>query len=292
MLIGQRGKYGHQAPPPPGKPTAPRQTDRRHNRRLVRQQAAVRLRLGHRGQQRPGVRVQRRRQHLLPRAAFGEPSLVHDPDRVAELPDHRHVVRDEQVRQRQLRTQPGQQVHDAGPDRNVQGRRRLVQDQDPRLGGQRAGDRHPLGLAARHLVRQPVREPRAERHHIQQLGHPRGGIPAAGHPPVHQQHLGQRPARGQPRVQRRERILGDQLQPPGQLRPPVAGQRPALQRDGPGGRLLQPDQQPGQGRLAAPALADHAQAAALLQGERHPGQRGFRAPAKPARPVHLHQVRS
>ena len=60
---------------------------------------------------------------------------------------------DEQVGQAALATQVEHQPEQLGPDRDVEHRHRLVGDDDLRVHDQRAGDDHPLALAAGQLVR-------------------------------------------------------------------------------------------------------------------------------------------
>jgi len=64
-----------------------------------------------------------------------------------------------------------------GRDRDIQGRHRFVEQQQPRLGGQRAGDRHPLGLSAGKLTGTPVGELRRS-HLIEPVHGALGGFAA------------------------------------------------------------------------------------------------------------------
>ncbi len=98
-----------------------------------------------------------------------DPAEVHDRDPVGDVPDHRQVVRDEQVGQAELLLQVLQQVDDAGLDRHVQRRHRLVEDQHLRPQRERAGDADALPLAAGELVRVPVAVLRVEPDRSQQL---------------------------------------------------------------------------------------------------------------------------
>jgi hypothetical protein len=63
-------------------------------------------------------------------------------------------VRDEQVGQAELVLQVVEQVDHAGLDRDVERRDRLVEHQQLRAEGQRAGDADALALAAGELVRE------------------------------------------------------------------------------------------------------------------------------------------
>ena len=78
---------------------------------------------------------------------------VHDGDPVAHLGDHAEVVGDEDDRRPGLVAQVPHQVEDLRLDRDVEGGRRLVGDEQLGLAGERHRDHHPLGHPARHLVR-------------------------------------------------------------------------------------------------------------------------------------------
>ena len=74
------------------------------------------------------------------------------------------------------------QVEDLGLDRDVEGGRRLVGDEQLRLAGEGHRDHHPLGHAARHLVREGLEAPLRVRDadHPQQLeGAVAGGLAAS-----------------------------------------------------------------------------------------------------------------
>ena len=77
-------------------------------------------------------------------------------DPVGQVADDAEVVGDEQVARPALGLQLGQQVEDRGLDRDVERARRLVGDDDPRVAGERPGDRHALLEAARQLARLEV----------------------------------------------------------------------------------------------------------------------------------------
>ena len=89
-------------------------------------------------------------------AALDDLAEVHHGDVVADVLDHRHVVRDEQVGQAELALQPHQQVQDLRADRDVERRHRLVADHQLGVGGERARDVDALALAAGELVREQV----------------------------------------------------------------------------------------------------------------------------------------
>src|SRR2546428_10461852 len=97
-----------------------------------------------RRKQRFSVRVMWRGKDILGGAELDELREIHHPDPVGEVANHAQVVRDEDVRDAFGGLKFGQQVEDRGLDRNVQGRDRLVADDDVRRPGERPADGHPL----------------------------------------------------------------------------------------------------------------------------------------------------
>ena len=81
---------------------------------------------------------------------------VHDRDPVGDLADHREVVRDEDVREVEVRLQALEQVEDLRLHRDVERGDGLVADDQLRLERERARDADPLALAAGELVRVAV----------------------------------------------------------------------------------------------------------------------------------------
>ena len=100
-----------------------------------------------------------------------------------------------------------EQVQHLRLHRDVERRGRLVEQQHRRLQHQRPGDRHPLPLAARELVRIAVEEGRRQADVDHRLLHPlRPPVEA-----VDDQRLGQRGADRVPRVQRAVGVLEHHL---------------------------------------------------------------------------------
>ena len=108
----------------------------------------------------------------LGRALLDDEPEVHDRDLVRHLPDHRQVVRDEQIGDVPFALQVAQQIEDAGLDAHVQRGDRLVQNQHLRLKRQRPGDADALPLPAGELGREPDGGVRVEAHGRQQLADP------------------------------------------------------------------------------------------------------------------------
>src|SRR5262249_42768364 len=109
-------------------------------------------RAGRGGEQGPGVRVRRVGEDLGGRAAFHDPSAVHDHDVVGQGPGDGQVVGDEDVADVQLVAQFAEEVDHLCLDGDVQGGDRFVGDDELRLDGEGSGDAHALTLAAGQLV--------------------------------------------------------------------------------------------------------------------------------------------
>ena len=78
---------------------------------------------------------------------------VHDADAIGDVMHHREVVRDEEIGEAELALQVAHQVQHLRLHRHVERGRRLVADEERRVGRQRARDRDALPLAAGELVR-------------------------------------------------------------------------------------------------------------------------------------------
>ena len=93
-------------------------------------------------------------------------------------------MRDEEEGQVELRLQVFHQVDDLRLDGDVEGRDRLVGNDEARVEDERAGDADALALAARELVRIAVDEVGIEPDHAHHLLHPLLRRLAAGDPEV------------------------------------------------------------------------------------------------------------
>ena len=87
-------------------------------------------------------------EQLVVRALLDDPAAVEHDD-PAGLADRRQAVGDDD--RRAAREQPAQAGLDAALGVQVDVRRRLVEDEDPRVGDERAGERDELALAGREL---------------------------------------------------------------------------------------------------------------------------------------------
>ena len=102
-------------------------------------------------------------EHLARRSLLDQLAGVQHADAVAHLRDHAEVVADEQQRRVELGAQRRDQVEHLGLDGRVERGRRLVEDQQRRLGGERHRDHDALEHAARELVRIAVHHPGRDR---------------------------------------------------------------------------------------------------------------------------------
>ena len=106
-------------------------------------------------------------------AELDDAAEVHHGDAVGDLPDHRQVVRDEDVGEVELALQVPQQVQDLRLDRDVERGDRLVADDQLRRERERARDADALPLAARELVRVAVEVLGAQADRLEQVLHAR-----------------------------------------------------------------------------------------------------------------------
>ena len=103
---------------------------------------------------------------------FDDLPQVHDSGVVADVPDHRQVMGDEQIGEAEPVLQLLEEVEHLRLDGHIEGRDRLVEDQETRIESQ--GTRHAdtLTLPAGELVGIAVRRVGIHPHQRQQLSHP------------------------------------------------------------------------------------------------------------------------
>ena len=90
-------------------------------------------------------------EHLGGRPVLDHPAALDDDDPVGQQQRVEDVVGDDD--DRAVGQHPAQHLAQRGRDRDVEGGHRLVEQQQPRVGGERPGDRDPLRLAAGELRR-------------------------------------------------------------------------------------------------------------------------------------------
>ncbi len=228
---------------------------------------------GDRRQQRLRVRVERRLEHRDPVGHLGDAADVHDRHPVADVLDDAHVVGDEQVGQVELALERLEQVQHLGLDGHVEGGHGLVAHQQVRLDDQRAGDADPLPLAAAELVRVATGVVGHEADEVHHPAHLRGAL-RRGADAVDPQALADAVADRRSRIERRVRVLEDDLHPPPER---LEGAALDLRDVGPVERdrarrgLDQPQEQPPDRRLARSRLAHEPERLAAADVEADPG---------------------
>src|SRR5882757_609941 len=237
----------------------------------------------------PGcVRVPRGREDGADGAALHDPAGVHDDHPLGQLGDHTQVVRDEDRRRAGLGLGPAQHVQHLGLNGHVQGRGRLVRDQQGRVVGDRHRDHRALPHAPGELVRVLVHAGLRLRHphESQQVYSPTerrtGRRPAV----VDEDRLGDLLADPHHRVQRGHRILEDHpdlfttylVQVPFRGVEEVGALEGHRSADDPARRLGdQPEHRHHGDALAGAGFADHAEDLALIHGEADAVDRAHRA---------------
>ena len=110
--------------------------------------------IGHRDrlEQPRGVRVRRGSVNLLPGPDLDQLPEVHHPDAVRQVPHHRQVMRDQDIREVPFGLQLPHQVEHLRLDRHVERGDRLVGHDELRFQDQRPGEADPLSLPTRELV--------------------------------------------------------------------------------------------------------------------------------------------
>ena len=197
---------------------------------------------------------------------------IHHRDAVADVLDHREVVRDEQIRQLQFVLQIHQQVDDLRLDRDVERGDRLVADDQVRVERQRAGDADALALPAGEFVGIGLHRLRPQSDSLEQMRHPVAPL-GGGADSMDCQRLADDLAGRHARIQRSVRVLVDHLhalavrQHVGRFEPGDVG---AVDGDLAVGRFEQFQHRAPDRGLAAAALADQTQGLAAIDAERTP----------------------
>src|SRR5688572_18950068 len=108
---------------------------------------------------------------LFDSALLDELPEVHHADPIAEVLDDREVVADEQVREVEVAAEIEEQIQNLALDRHVEGRHRLVADDEVRAEGERPRDADALALAAGELVRVAPRVVAPQAHDLEAVLH-------------------------------------------------------------------------------------------------------------------------
>ena len=177
------------------------------------------------------------------------------------MADHIEVVGDEDVGQVELLLQVGEQVDHLRLDRDVERRDGLVGDHELGPERQRARDPDALPLAAGELVRKPVVVLGREPHLLEQLLHLPLSLPPVADA-VDRERRADDLSHPLARVQRRVRVLEDDLELPPQRAHPTPGELRdvlSVEDDAAVRQREEPHEGASQGRLAAARLADQAE---------------------------------
>ena len=141
-------------------------------RDLAAHSARGRVGYGRGGEERLRVGVARFAVHLFPGAGFDDLAEVHHCHPIGNVPHHREVVGNEEVREAELVLDALQQVDDLRLDRHVERGNRFIEHEKVGVQSQGAGDADALALPAGKLVRVALRVRRAQPDDLHQLGPP------------------------------------------------------------------------------------------------------------------------
>jgi len=85
--------------------------------------------------------------YLIHWPSFNDPPEIHHGDSVRNVPNHREVVRDEEIRQFELCLQLLEQVNHTGLHTDVESRYRLIKNHEAWFDGQRPSNADALALS-------------------------------------------------------------------------------------------------------------------------------------------------
>ena len=221
----------------------------------------------------------RRPQHPLHTPVLHRPARIHHQHVISHLRHHTQVMGDQHDRRPELLLQIRQQIQDLRLHRHVQGRRRLVRDQQVRVVDERHRDHRPLPHPTRELMRILIEPPRRLRntHPAQHVHRPAAGLASAGLRMMHPVRLSDLPTHRVVGVQRRQRILEDHRHVPAPQPPHLLLTQPHqltpthrdLPRDGRPLRVVQTEDRQRRDALTGTRLTHDPQRATPLHGERH-----------------------
>ena len=138
----------------------------------------VRIGHGDRREQRLRVRMLRILKEQPRVGHFDDAAEIHDGRATADVLHEAEVVRDEEIGQLQLFLKLHQEIDDLRLNRHVEGRDRLVGDDERRIQRQRARDADPLPLPSAELVRIAIQMGRIETDETKQFNDPLGPLGA------------------------------------------------------------------------------------------------------------------
>src|SRR5258708_411289 len=112
------------------------------------QSASASRQMGDRTKETLGGGMLRMVEYLVHRPSLDDAASLHHGNAVADMLDDAEIMRNEQHRQAQPRLQRDQQIQHLGLCHDVEGRDRLIANQQVPLRGERLCDRNTLPLAA------------------------------------------------------------------------------------------------------------------------------------------------
>ena len=216
-------------------------------------------------EERPGVGVLRGVKDALRGVQLDNPAEVHDGNAIADVLDDAQIVGDKHVGEFQLALQLLEQVDDLSLHRDIEGRSGLVEDDEPGIEGEGAGNGNALQLPAAKLVRIAIEDLARHAGLLQELARPGDErIPAQRR--MRAEGFGDGIEDAEPRVERIVRALKDHLH----VAPLAAhlaltqrGDVPSLEDDLTGSRLDQAQDDPAERRLATARFTDNTQCLSL-----------------------------
>ena len=204
-----------------------------------------------------------------------DPPAEHHPDPRRDVADDVEVVTDEDHREAEALAEVEEEVENLRLDRDVEGTHRLVGDEHPWLGRERARDANPLPLPAREVSGVPRPHRCTESNLRKELVHAAINL-ILWDEPVDLQDLSQCIADGQAWVQRCVRILEHDLDTPPrrpQRRAAHSGQLHTVEDHSPRIGWREEREAASQRRLARSALPDDPENLAGLEAERNVQER-------------------
>ena len=148
-----------------------RDGNRRRSRSPVARAPARRVEARSGRQECRGVGMLRRGEHGVRRPLLHHAAEIHHDDTVAEMPNCRKVMADEQHRKAEPRPKVGEEGEDLGLDRHIERGDGLVCHEEVRFRRERARNADPLPLAPGELMRISLRIGGRQAHLVEQGGH-------------------------------------------------------------------------------------------------------------------------
>ncbi len=216
--------------------------------------------------QRAGVGMSGRIEQLSHRPDLDQAPEIEDADPGDEIAHQAEVMRNEEVSEAERAAEIVEEIDDLGLNRHVKRGRRLIEDDQLRLCGDRPRDGDALLLAARQFVRIAGGEIGGQLHHVQEARNAPIDLGARQSARLerHRDRLTDRAAR----VERGARVLKDHLHGSVAAAPMrLPGEIAAFEQNGAIARRREAHDHPRDRRLARAAFAGEAERFALGQGE-------------------------